>query len=157
MKEKSTFRTIFWILLAVTILLASAALVIFFNDFRTMAPGRTLMLVLPLFVAFPAFVIIVGRLVYKDALQRGMDPWLWTTVAVFVPNLIGVIIYLVVRGSAKSACTNCGEGIQKNFKICPYCGQSQEMVCENCKEPVVTGWKVCPKCTHALPEPKSQD
>ncbi|MBZ9633778.1 PLDc N-terminal domain-containing protein [Clostridium sp. FP1] len=28
-----------------------------------------------------------------------MDPWLWTTVVIFVPDLIGLIIYLIVRNS----------------------------------------------------------
>jgi RNA polymerase subunit RPABC4/transcription elongation factor Spt4 len=86
-----------------------------------------------------------------------MDPWLWITVAVFVPNFIGLIIYLIVRQSVKNACVNCGKGIQKEFKICPYCGQNQEIVCENCKKAVAPDWSTCPYCAHPLPGKKSLD
>ncbi|MGG4395890.1 hypothetical protein ABEX25_16440 [Paenibacillus thiaminolyticus] len=45
-----------------------------------------------------ALVLGIGRFIYKDAARHGMDPWLWATIAVYVPNLIGVILYFVARG-----------------------------------------------------------
>jgi RNA polymerase subunit RPABC4/transcription elongation factor Spt4 len=151
MKRESSFKYIFWGLLVVIILLLIPAVLIFTQGSPDVQPRLTLML-LPLLILVPAYIIIVGRLVYMDAAKRGLDPWLWATVAVFVPNLIGVVIYLIVRQSAKNACINCGKKIDKDFKICPYCGQKQEMVCENCKKVVAHDWSVCPYCAHPLPK-----
>ena len=155
MKRESSFKYIFWGLLVVIALLLIPIVMIFTQGSPDVQQGLSLML-LPLFILVPAYIIIVGRLVYRDAAKRGLDPWLWATVAVFVPNLIGVIIYLIVRQSAKNTCLNCGKRIEKDFKICPYCGQKQEMVCENCNKAVAHDWSVCPYCAHPLPGEKDQ-
>ena len=44
-------------------------------------------------------MLVIGVVVYKDAKAHDLNPWLWMVVAVFTPNLIGVIIYLVVRSN----------------------------------------------------------
>lgn len=155
MKRESSFKYIFWGLLVVILLVLIPVVMIFTQGSPDVQPRLSLML-LPILILIPAYIIIVGRLVYMDAAKRGLDPWLWATVAVFVPNLIGVIIYLVVRQSAKKACINCGKRIEKDFKICPYCGQKQEMVCENCNKAVARDWSVCPYCAHPLPGEKDQ-
>ncbi len=41
-------------------------------------------------------IIFLGIWVYKDATQRGLNGWLWALVTVFVGNLIGFILYLLV-------------------------------------------------------------
>jgi len=155
MKSQSSFKYIFWGLLVVIVLLLILLVMTFTQGRPGVSPRLSLML-LPLFILIPAYIIIVGRLVYMDAAKRGLDPWLWATVAVFVPNLIGVIIYLIVRQSAKNTCLNCGKKIEKDFKICPYCGHKQEMVCENCNKAVARDWSVCPYCAHPLSKEKNQ-
>ena len=44
-------------------------------------------------------LILIGVYVYRDAERRDMNGLLWALVAVFVPSLIGLIIYLLVRGN----------------------------------------------------------
>jgi RNA polymerase subunit RPABC4/transcription elongation factor Spt4 len=156
MKRNSTFKYVFWALLAAVILLVVTAVSIYTGKPTVTESENVLVMILPFLIILTAYIVIVGTLVFKDAAKRGMDPWLWATVAVFVPNLIGVVIYLVARQSYKSACINCGKGIQKDFKICPYCGQNQELVCENCKKTVARDWKVCPYCSHPLSETESE-
>ncbi|MCP5106641.1 MAG: zinc-ribbon domain-containing protein [bacterium] len=153
MKRNSTFKYVFWGLLILVSLLVIAAAVLM-SKTTSGAASKPLVMMVPFFIVAAAFISIVGRLVFKDAEKRGMDPWLWLTVVTFVPNLIGVIIYLIVRHSVKGACTNCGKAIQKDFKICPYCGQNQDIACENCKKPVSPDWTVCPFCAHKLGKEK---
>lgn len=154
MKRESSFKYIFWGLLVGIVLLLVSIVMIFIQRAPEVHQPRGFIILFPLFILVPAYIIIVGRLVYIDAAKRGLDPWLWATVAVFVPNLIGIVIYLIVRQSAKNACINCGKRIEKDFKICPYCGQKQEKVCENCNKAVSRDWSVCPYCAHPLPGEK---
>ncbi|MBG9792217.1 hypothetical protein ABD76_06760 [Paenibacillus dendritiformis] len=53
-------------------------------------------------LAMAALVLGIGRFIYKDAARHGMDPWLWATIAVYVPNLIGVILYFVARSRSET-------------------------------------------------------
>ena len=108
------------------------------------------------FALFPAVLLaalyigIVGWLVHRAASKRGMDPWLWATVAAFVPHLIGVIIYIIVsRSRSGVTCSNCGERLRTDFKVCPHCGHVREHLCEQCQKPLVSEWKVCPYCGHS--------
>ena len=94
--------------------------------------------------------IFISILVFRDAKKLGMNPWFWTAVAVFIPSFIGVIIYLIVRQSAQKVCVNCSRGIQGDYKVCPYCGHSQELICEKCKKKVDSDWKICPYCKNPL-------
>lgn len=155
MKRKSTFKYVYWVLLVVMVLLLIPVVSMFLDKVSSLQ--FKLLILLPLFFFLPAYVLLISRFVYFDAPKRGMDPWLWMTVAVFVPNLIGLIIYLIVRQSVKNACIKCGKAIQKEFKICPYCGQNQEILCENCKKAVAPDWSTCPYCAHPLPGKKSLD
>lgn len=41
--------------------------------------------------------VLMGFLVYRDAVKRDTNPWLWALVAAFVPSFIGLLIYLLVR------------------------------------------------------------
>lgn len=95
----------------------------------------------------------IASIVFRDARKRGLDPWCWATVATFVPNLIGVIIYLIVRYNVKKVCVQCGRGLQGDFVVCPYCGRSQQVLCPACRTPVSPGWKVCPFCARPLETP----
>ena len=43
--------------------------------------------------------VLIGVYVYRDAKSRGMNAVLWTLIALLAPTLIGLLIYLLVRGS----------------------------------------------------------
>ena len=106
------------------------------------------LIIMPLMFLF-AFGIIffIGRFVFKDSKKRGMDPWLWATVAIFVPNLIGLIIYLIVRNSyTKKICTCCGKPVDENFMNCPFCGYKLKENCASCGYAIVPEWNICPQC-----------
>ena len=108
--------------------------------------------------------------VYRDAEKRRMNGLLWALL-VLIGNLIGVIIYLLVRNgtgenaekgmpatqigeaepqSDSTTCPNCSETIQKHFVFCPSCGNKINEACPECKEPVQSGWQVCAHCGHRL-------
>jgi len=118
------------------------------------------------------FVIIwlaVILWVYKDAERRRMSGLLWALL-VFIGNLIGLLIYLIVRqdhpiccepagvgtpsqppppeaaAKAPSTCPACQKAVDKSHAYCPQCGASLQKTCSNCGKPVESGWKVCPYC-----------
>lgn len=79
--------------------------------------------------------ILIGVLVYKDAIKREMsNPILWALLVVFAPSFIGLIIYFIVRSSypkqqfhtpnKMDTCSFCGCEIQSDYVVCPHCGTS---------------------------------
>jgi hypothetical protein len=108
------------------------------------------------------FVIIW---VYKDAERRGMNGILWALL-VFIGNLIGLLIYLIVRSDttlgkeekreikAPQPCPQCGEPVADHFVYCPHCGTRLQPLCPKCGKPVEESWRVCPNCGEKL---KKQD
>ena len=109
---------------------------------------------------FPVFIVlaiamivsfIVGFYVYQDARRRGMNALLWTLVAVAAPALIGLIVYLLIRGNYSDLrCPKCDTLVKEQFVVCPKCGTKLRLSCPNCAMPVELDWKVCPKCTQPL-------
>lgn len=111
---------------------------------------------------FPAFIVlavmiilpfIIAIYVYRDAKRRGMNAILWTLVAAAAPALIGLIVYLLVRGNHSDLrCPKCDTPVKEQFVLCPKCGIKLRASCPNCATPVEPDWKVCPKCTQPLDE-----
>ncbi|MBN2199440.1 MAG: zinc ribbon domain-containing protein [Candidatus Aminicenantes bacterium] len=100
--------------------------------------------------------LLLAVWVYKDAEGRGMNGLLWALL-VFVGNLIGLIIYLIVRSERKAAetlgpaavktvCPSCGADVSAGFKFCPNCGKSVQPTCPSCGKPAESSWKACPYC-----------
>lgn len=84
----------------------------------------------------------LGIYVYRDAKSRGMNAPLWTLIAVLAPVFVGLIIYLLVRGSYSDLkCPNCAAPVTEQFRSCP-----------SCAAPVEPDWKVCPHCGNPLSE-----
>ena len=151
-KQNSVFKYVFITLAGLVVFLIGFSIFMLLNkglgpDDRNVA----VILIFPLMFAL-AFLAMIATLVYRDAKKKGMDPWLWATVATFMPNLIGVIIYLIVRYNVKKTCVACGKGLQGDFMVCPYCGASQEVNCPACQKPTAPDWKICPHCGHKLKE-----
>ena len=67
------------------------------------------------------YVLLVSY-VYGDSKRRGMRPVLWTLVALFVPNAIGIIAYFIVREPVLHPCPSCGTAARREFAFCPSCG-----------------------------------
>lgn len=100
-----------------------------------------------------------------DAHRRGSNGFLWGLLVFFTP-VVGLIVYLILAPSlaqrngatvavpppaaapASIACPSCGQALQEEFKVCPYCSFS--LRCKQCDQPVRSGWKVCPYCTEPL-------
>lgn len=109
--------------------------------------------------------------VYRDAERRGMSGVLWALL-VFIGNLIGLLIFLIIRqdhplldpccttaskttstsppatprAETKLACPSCQKPVEKSFVYCPYCSAALQHVCKNCGKPVEAAWKTCPHC-----------
>ena len=106
--------------------------------------------------------IFVVVWVYRDAERRGMNGVLWALL-VFIGNLIGLLIYLIVRSNtltspqetsstppASQKCPNCQLPLSPSYVFCPNCGISLQPVCPHCKKPVEKDWKACPLCGEKL-------
>ncbi len=99
--------------------------------------------------------------VYKDAERRGMNGILWALL-VFIGNLIGLLIYLIVRSDtalgekdtgeikAPKPCPECGDPVAAHFIYCPNCGTRLQNICPNCGKPIEESWQVCPNCGEKL-------
>lgn len=110
-----------------------------------------LLVLAPLVLLFLAVVALIGVYVWRDAKKRGMNAELWTLVAVFAPSLIGLIIYLLVRGSYSDLrCPKCSAPVEERYVVCPGCGARLKAACKSCSAPVEPDWKVCPYCACEL-------
>jgi hypothetical protein len=80
-------------------------------------------LVAGLFVGclFAALILALGY-VYGDARRRNMPPVLWTLIAFFVPNLLGFLLYFVLRKPIATPCPQCGLPISVEQRFCSWCG-----------------------------------
>lgn len=113
-------------------------------------------------IAIPVLIVValaaclpfvLGVYVYRDAARRGMNALLWALVAVLAPSLVGLLIYLLVRGNYSDLrCPRCNTPVGEAFVICPNCGAKLRPSCPNCAMSVEPDWKLCPKCAKPLPE-----
>lgn len=94
--------------------------------------------------------LVAGMALYvsKDAKVHDMNPFLWVLVVVFVPNFLGLVIYLIVRSSAlkKSACYECGKLVENDYAICPFCKTELTQHCRSCDKVLSPEWRSCPHC-----------
>ena len=111
---------------------------------------RLIVMAVPTVILFLIWVGVVAPIVYKDAKKRDMDPYMWATVAVFVPFCLGIIIYLVVRSNGRTTCDKCRATIRSEYKVCPHCGHRREHLCPGCSKTIAAEWKVCPHCERKL-------
>jgi hypothetical protein len=82
--------------------------------------------------------------VYLDARRRENNPFAWGMLALLT-NLVGVAIYLIARRQWLQ-CPNCGGGVEKKFRNCPWCGHALVTVCAKCSQPLQRGWTHCASC-----------
>jgi len=92
-----------------------------------------------------AIVLLIGY-VNADARRRGMRYVMWTLLAIFIPNGIGIILYFVLRDPILSPCPRCGHLAGPGFVFCPQCGAELSPACPSCKRAVKTDWNRCAYC-----------
>lgn len=115
------------------------------------------------FLVIWIFVIVW---VYRDAERRGMNGVLWGLL-VFLGNLVGLLIYLIVRSDSvrvsraeppPQSCPQCQKTVSAGFAYCPHCGAPMQNVCPSCGKKVEESWKACPHCGESLKkEEKSEN
>jgi predicted RNA-binding Zn-ribbon protein involved in translation (DUF1610 family) len=106
--------------------------------------GKLAMSVLP---GLPIFILVllIGY-VNADARRRGMRYVMWTLLAIFIPNAIGIILYFVLREPLLAHCTHCGAEARQGFAFCPKCGGALALACPQCRRAVEPGWSHCVHC-----------
>lgn len=104
-----------------------------------------LLVFIPMAVIFAIYVLLIGY-VYVDARRRGMRYVVWTLLAIFVPNAVGIILYFLLREPIQRPCPNCGTGSKPGLAYCPNCGAAVARSCPQCKSPVEASWRNCAHC-----------
>lgn len=111
---------------------------------------NSLILIIFAFVLLVVIGLVALMAVYvaKDAKVHDMNPILWVLVVIFVPNFLGLVIYLIVRSSyeKKSACFQCGKLVENDYSVCPFCKAELNMHCLACDKVLSPEWHSCPHC-----------
>lgn len=99
----------------------------------------------------PLVVILFYGYIYGDAKRRGMHYVIWTLLAIFVPYLIGILLYFVLRDPLPRECPSCRAIVPAKFTFCPNCGATVRPVCPQCGKPIEAGWTNCGYCGTKVP------
>ena len=91
------------------------------------------------------YVVFVGY-VYRDAQRRGMRHVMWTLLVMFIPNMIGFILYFILRDPILQGCRQCGAGYPYGFRLLPKCGAPRAQTCPQCRRQVEPDWTHCAQC-----------
>ena len=82
----------------------------------------------PLFMIIPMLMILASSIlfaiwVYKDAEANGENGLVWLLVVLVVPNLLGIILYLLlVKREKQVRCENCRHMNSYRADYCEICG-----------------------------------
>jgi hypothetical protein len=104
-------------------------------------------ILIPLTLA--GYTLLIGY-VYGDARRRGMRYVMWTLLAIFLFNGIGVILYFILREPLLAYCSKCGAGVQPSHAFCPRCGAGVQPACQACHRTIQPGWTHCAWCGNQL-------
>ena len=105
-----------------------------------------------MFLFVVAWVALIGY-IYGDAKRRQMRYVMWTLLAIFVPNAIGMILYFILRDPLPRPCPGCGHIEKAKFPFCPRCATLLQPTCPKCDKPVEPTWANCAHCGQQLPDP----
>jgi hypothetical protein len=103
-------------------------------------------------VPLAVLVLLIGY-VWADAKRRRMNHVLWTLLAIFIPNAIGIILYFILRDPVPVPCPACGAPTTRAHAYCPACGTPIRRACPQCRQAVEAGWRNCASCGAALSPP----
>ena len=133
-----------WVTAGVLFLLVSMGMGISFSGRHAPVPVKVLVpIAVPLVLA--GYTLLIGY-VYGDARRRGMRYVMWTLLAIFLFNGIGIILYFILREPLMVYCSRCGAGVHPNHAFCPRCGGGVQPSCSACHRTIQTGWTHCAWC-----------
>jgi len=95
------------------------------------------------------YFLLIGY-VNRDAGRRGMKRVVWTLLAIFVPNGLGIILYFLLRQPLPASCPHCGAQIQSDYGYCPKCGKNLSLHCNRCQHAIHADDTYCPYCGNQL-------
>jgi hypothetical protein len=72
-----------------------------------------------------AFWLLCLGYVFADSRRRAMPAVLWVLVCIFIPNLLGFLLYFALRRPLGSPCSNCGNLIAAEQRFCAWCGSQR--------------------------------
>lgn len=152
MKKESFFKFLYWMLttLIFCLVIVGISIATWAISQDPEAPKFVALIWWLMILFFGIIVTTISIFVYKDAGKRGLNKWMWMTIAVYVPNFIGIVLYMIFRNNSESKCLQCGKVVKKEFEVCPYCGNNLRVKCSNCGNNVESGWQVCPYCAGKL-------
>jgi hypothetical protein len=91
------------------------------------------------------YAVLIGY-VNQDAGRRSMSRLLWTLIAIFVPNGLGIVLYFVLRKPRVAHCSQCDAEVDPGFSFCPRCRNRLQPACPHCQGSVNPANKFCPYC-----------
>ena len=125
-----------WVTAGIVFLLGFLVLSFVFNVHGNGVPVPIRLIVPIVFpLVWAGYALLVGY-VYGDARRRGMRYVMWTLLAIFLFNGIGVILYFIMREPLMVYCPRCGAGVQP---ACPACHRTVQI-----------GWTHCARCGNQL-------
>ena len=93
------------------------------------------------------YAVLIGY-INQDAGRRSMSRLLWTLIAIFVPNGLGIVLYFVLRKPRTAHCSQCDAEVEPGFNFCPRCSYKLSPSCPRCQR--VVGVNYCPYCGTSL-------
>jgi len=160
-ENKSTFRTELSVIpefgwfLAFAIAICGAIAVFFAAGRARTIPRAAVPFFVLLCAAFIICWVLLLSYVNRDAARRGMSPTLWTLISLFVPNLIGFILFFMLRKPLPKECPGCGFTVNDSFRFCPRCRYALAPVCPSCGQPIKNEYVCCPYCGQQTAPPST--
>jgi len=125
------------------------------KEMRLWQPWQQALFAFGFGLVFLVWIPLIGY-VNGDARRRRMRYVMWTFLAIFIPNFIGIILYFLLRDPLPRPCPVCGKTVDGTFSFCPYCSAGLGLSCTQCRRPVEAGWSICAYCGTKLQAPASQ-
>jgi len=134
-----------WVIAAIVFVAMSGLMIWIISQNRDIPLAVQIML--PVFppALLAALTLLIGY-VYGDARRRGMRYVMWTLLAIFIPDGIGVILYFILRDPMPVHCSKCGALVKQGYAFCPVCGAGILPACPQCHHAGQPGWSHCAWC-----------
>jgi Double zinc ribbon/Phospholipase_D-nuclease N-terminal len=98
---------------------------------------------------FACYILLIAY-INRDAGRRRMSRWLWTLIAIVIPNALGIVLYFILRKPRAANCPQCDFEVEPGFSFCPRCRARLQPVCPHCQRSVDLGDRFCPYCGGGL-------